>query len=67
MTEWHIPFDHILNHWSDEQLDVMVQKLTERKAREAACPPKVPEHRVSVDQLAKGSRNMVKVVDHYGD
>ena len=33
MTEWHLPPDYIVNNWTDELLDLMVEKLVERKER----------------------------------
>ncbi len=68
MVEWHIPFDHIVNHWTDEQLDLMVMKLLARKERESGpAPAPVQGHKVSPEILARNSRGMVKMVDHYGD
>lgn len=34
MTEWHLPPDYIVNNWTDELFDLMVEKLVERKQRE---------------------------------
>lgn len=34
MTEWHIPFDHIENNWTDRELAMMVERLVERKRAE---------------------------------
>jgi len=35
MAEWHLSPDYIVNNWTDELLDLMVEKLVERKQREA--------------------------------
>ncbi len=65
MVEWHIPFDHILTHWTDEQLDVMVEKLLARKKRESGSPAantdagKVPDA-----ALFQQAKNIVKWVKH---
>ena len=32
--EWHLTPEYILNNWTDEELDLMLEKLTERKGRE---------------------------------
>jgi len=34
MVEWHLPPDYIIDNWTDEKLDLMVEKLVERKRRE---------------------------------
>lgn len=34
MSEWHLPPDLIVNNWTEELLDLMIEKLTERKKRE---------------------------------
>ncbi len=34
MVEWHLSPDYIVNNWTDELLDLMMQKLIERKDRE---------------------------------
>lgn len=66
MSEWHVTPDYIVSHWTDELLDLMVRKLTERKMREASP---VPEEKatVPVDVLAATSGGMVKVVTKRGD
>jgi len=35
MAEWHLPPDYIISNWTDEFLNLMVEKLNERKKREA--------------------------------
>ncbi len=37
LAEWHLPPDYILNTWTEEKLEMMVEKLVERKKREAAA------------------------------
>ncbi len=44
MTEWHVPPDYIINNWTDELLDLMIQKFNERhKAKPGEEEPKVSE------------------------
>ncbi len=31
MSEWHVTPDYIVNNWTDELLNLMVEKLVERK------------------------------------
>ena len=57
MTEWHVTPDYIVTHWTDELLDLMVEKLTERKR------PRTPiDNTVSAEMLATRSHGMIKVV-----
>jgi len=35
MAEWHVTPDYIVNNWTDELLDLMQEKLNERKERES--------------------------------
>ena len=57
MTEWHLPPDYIVTHWTDELFDLMLEKLTERKKGK---PP--TDNTVSVETLAAQSRGMIEVV-----
>lgn len=64
MTEWHLSPDYIVNNWTDELLDLMVEKLVGRKQRETSTigesrHPK--DHFVSVETLAAMSNNMIRV------
>jgi len=34
MAEWHQPPDYIVTHWTEELLNLMIEKLAERRARE---------------------------------
>ncbi|MDD5081782.1 MAG: hypothetical protein PHU08_00270 [Dehalococcoidales bacterium] len=34
MAEWHVTPDYIVTHWTEELLELMISKLTERKTRE---------------------------------
>jgi hypothetical protein len=47
-VEWHLPPEYILDNWTDEELEIMVEKLVERKDRELRAlgkktPKTVPE------------------------
>lgn len=57
MAEWHVTPDYIINNWTDELLNLMVEKLVERKKQE------VPEdNSVSIESLAARSGGLIKVV-----
>jgi len=58
MTEWHVTPDYIVNNWTDELLDLMIDKLVERKKQ--GTTPK--DNGVSAESLAAQSRGMIKVV-----
>ncbi len=67
MAEWHVTPDYIVNNWTDELLDLMVEKLVERKQRESnvtkGLENKNPKAQpVSAESLAARSRGMIKVV-----
>jgi hypothetical protein len=54
LAEWHLPPDYILNNWTDEMLTLMIEKLVERKQREAAAiEGRSPGNLVSDDQFFK--------------
>ena len=42
LAEWHITPDYIVANWTEELLNLMVEKLIERKKQEAVA---VQEHR----------------------
>ncbi len=67
MTEWHVTPDYIVNNWTDELFDLMVEKLVERKDRETSAT-KSPEKPVESEEMffAKAS-NMIKVEKKHGD
>jgi len=56
MTEWHVTPDYIVNNWTDELLDLMIDKLVERKKQGTR------DNGVSAESLAAQSRGMIKVV-----
>lgn len=70
MTEWHVTPDYIVNNWTDEQLDLYIGKLVERKHRETGKEPRSQpskDHSVSVETLSAMSHGMIKVVKKDGD
>jgi len=65
MAEWHLPPGYIMDNWTDELFDLMVEKLIERKQREASAmqPSTVTSgHRVSDSMLFAGAKNLIRVV-----
>jgi len=44
LAEWHITPDYIANNWTDELLDLMVEKLVERKKQENQATKGKPEY-----------------------
>ena len=65
MAEWHLPPDYIVNNWTDELLDLMVEKLVERKERETHPPTPTGDsggHKVSDSVLFAHAGNFIKVV-----
>jgi hypothetical protein len=51
LAEWHLTPEYILANWTDEELDLMVEKLVERKEREAdAMSGRHPSARVVSDE-----------------
>ncbi len=79
MAEWHVTPDYIVNNWTDELLNLMTEKLEERKKRENDAvrgiePLTIPQVKSSnpddvVRQFSEfrvlGSKmNVIKVVKH---
>jgi len=58
MAEWHITPDYIMNNWTEELLDLMIEKLVERKKRDVAA---IKGDTVSVETLAAQSRGLIEV------
>ena len=62
MSEWHVTPDYILDHWTDELFNLMVEKLAERKEREAnAIKGRSSSPKVSDEFLFKQASNMIEV------
>ena len=72
MVEWHQPPDHIVNNWTDELLNLMIEKLVERKRRESeavrgtssASATQSGDRVVSDTALFAQLGNKLKVVKH---
>ena len=47
MAEWHVTPDYIVNNWTEELLDLMVQKLAERKQKESEAMKSGTDKKVS--------------------
>ena len=70
MVEWHLPPDHIVNNWTDELLNLMVEKMVERKQREVRPLPLLGDsggHKVPDSTLFARARNLIKVVKKNDD
>jgi len=66
LAEWHMPPDHIVSNWTDELLNLMIEKLVERKQREidSIKGVKCESDSVSPEMLASVSHGTIKVVKH---
>ncbi len=66
MSEWHVAPDYIINNWTDELFDLMVEKLVERKQREpktdGSGDQSSKDRSISVETLSAMSSGMIKVV-----
>lgn len=71
MSEWHLTPEYIINNWTDELFDLMVEKLIERKLRRAKPDGDTVQapgtHIVSIEMLAKIAGKNIKVVKASGD
>jgi len=59
LSEWHIDPVYINNNWTDELLEMMILKLSERKQREADAW-KSKDTTVSPEHLAARSSGMIE-------
>ena len=59
MVEWHTTPDYIVNNWTDELLNLMIEKLVERKQKETQ--PR-QSGKVSDKLLFAQAKNLIKVV-----
>lgn len=69
MAEWHIPPDYIVENWTDELLELMTEKLVDRKTHDIDSSH-TTEHgvqKVSDTELFKMMGNKVKVEKVHGD
>ena len=67
MAEWHLSPDYIVSNWTDELLNLMTEKLIERKNRETralrpASQGSSEGAKVSDSMLFFQARNLIKVV-----
>lgn len=62
LAEWHLPPDYIINNWTDEMLNLMIGKLTERKEREMAAMGIKSENTMPDEQFFRQAG--IKVVKH---
>ena len=67
MSEWHITPDYIVNNWTSELLNLMIEKLVERKKRERGLGAPGTSNSASLEELAINSRGFIKVVRKNGD
>ena len=62
MVEWHITPDYIVNNWTDELLELMSEKLRDRKEREAkAMRTGEDPTEVSEEAFLSAASNMIEV------
>lgn len=64
MSEWHVTPDYIVNNWTDELLDLMIEKLVERRKRETpqtGTSERPEQATVPIETLAARSRGMIKM------
>ncbi len=63
MSEWHVTPDYILNNWTEELFNLMVEKLVERKEREteAIKSRSSGDTKVSDKALFQKANNLIEV------
>ena len=61
MTEWHLPPDYIVTHWTQELLELMIEKLTERKRKvaESLSKPGLKNNEGSDQMLFSTDSNLI--------
>ena len=62
MAEWHVTPDYIVNNWTDELFNLMVDKYVERRQQETQATPETGEQKVSDKMLFAQASNLIKVV-----
>ena len=61
LSEWHTTPDYIINNWSSELLEVMIDKLAERKEKlNTALSGKSPDRVVSDEVLFRQAGKKIK-------
>ena len=66
MSEWHLPPDYIVSNWTDELLNRMVDKLTERKERERK-PKSEPVESEALFKARTSGSGFIKWETKHGD
>jgi len=61
LSEWHLPPDYIVNNWTDELLNLMINKLVERKQRLSPVTQGEDSGKVSDETLFACASNLIKV------
>ncbi len=62
MAEWHVTPDYIVNNWTDEEFNLYVEKLVERKERELRAMQRGDEPtQVSEDAFLSAASNLIEV------
>lgn len=64
MAEWHLAPDYIIDNWTDELFDLMVEKLIERKKKQVGSSE---IDKVSDKELFASAGNLIKVVRPNGN
>ncbi len=68
MSEWYVTPDYIVNNWTDELLNLMIEKLIERRKRELGNGRqnalKTTDSVVSDEALFAQLGKKIKVVKH---
>ena len=62
MFEWHVTPDYIVNNWTDELLDLMMEKLIKREQREVKAIQSKDSGKVPESVLFAKAKNLIKVV-----
>ncbi len=71
MTEWRLTPEYILSNWTDEELNLMVEKMAERKQRERAMIEGQTQNTrgtetmsIPLETLAQIPGSKIKVIKH---
>lgn len=64
LAEWGLTPEYIVNNWTEEELNLMTQKLAERKglkSEKVTSNEASGRQKVSVESLVAGSNGMIEV------
>ena len=64
MVEWRVTPDYIENNWTDELLDLMLEKMIERRNRYKEQSSNPGRQMVSDRALFSKASNMIKYVEN---